>query len=76
MGLIEDLLAKNELVLPPVEVIGGGLEAINVCRYSHVMISQDAYLELGTGSAGPSQKRRPCLWSLGHPGAAPKSIEA
>ncbi|KAL8290442.1 hypothetical protein RQP46_002700 [Phenoliferia psychrophenolica] len=29
MGLIEGLLASHELVLPPVEVIGGGLEAIN-----------------------------------------------
>lgn len=30
MQLIEDLLARDELVLPPVEVVEGGLEAVNV----------------------------------------------
>lgn len=30
MRLLKNLLATNELVLPPVEVIEGGLEAVNV----------------------------------------------
>lgn len=30
MRLLEDLIASKELVLPPVEVIEGGLEAVNV----------------------------------------------
>lgn len=34
MRLLEDLIASNELVLPPVEVIEGGLEAVNVSSRS------------------------------------------
>ncbi|KAK4052499.1 hypothetical protein OIV83_002301 [Microbotryomycetes sp. JL201] len=29
MRLLEDLIASKELVLPPIEIVGGGLEAVN-----------------------------------------------
>lgn len=40
MRLLEDLIASKELVLPPVEVIEGGLEAVNVSCMSRSALVQ------------------------------------
>lgn len=65
MRLLEDLLASDELVLPPVEVIEGGLEAVNVSEalkrsgWAHLTVPAPA------GRAGPTPKRHLSLRPTG-----------
>lgn len=52
MNLLEELIKSNEIQLPPVETIEGGLEAVNVSLSAY---SRDSTLETDFRALSPSQ---------------------